>query len=161
MNANSNSRVRYVANAILQHRFIKFGCVGCSGLLVNLTMLYVAQEIVFADIRPIERRFYLALLLAIALATFNNYLWNRYWTWADRRIKSIQGFFLQMGQYYLSCTLSIGFQFCTTVFLAKHIHYAIANIISIGFAAVMTYGINHIWTFAISKPQASTERLRY
>ena len=37
---------------LLQRRFLKFGTVGASGTLVNLGMLYLAQEYLFRAIQP-------------------------------------------------------------------------------------------------------------
>lgn len=136
------------ASWLLKARIIKFGCVGISGTVINLLILFIAQEHLYSAIAPENQRFHLSLVTAITLSTFNNYLWNRHWTWADRKKRSVAGFFTQMGQYYLSCICSITCQYIMTIALAQSMHYSVANLISIGFAAIITYAINHIWTFA-------------
>ena len=137
-----------IIGPIIRHRFSKFGAVGLSGTLVNLSVLFVGQEIIFKDIHPIETRLNFSLALAIFLATINNYLWNRNWTWGDRKGKTRYGFFLQMGQYFVACGLAIGIQFGFTILLAKFVHYMIANIISIILAAIFNYLLNDTWTFS-------------
>jgi dolichol-phosphate mannosyltransferase len=134
-------------NELLKYRFIKFGFVGFSGSLVNLAVLYLGQEYLFSSIHPEQTRIHVSLTTAIILATLNNYLWNRHWTWADRRDRSIKGFFVQMGKYYVSCSLSAGFQYIVTILLAKMVHYMFANLSAIILAAVITYLVNHVWTF--------------
>ena len=136
---------------MIRHRFVKFSVVGLSGMIVNLAALYVGQEVLFRDMSSDTTRLNLSLALAIFLATINNYLWNRTWTWMDRKGKTKYGFFPQMGQYFIACGLAIGFQFGFTILLAQFVHYLVANIIAIILAAVLNYLINDVWTFSIRK----------
>lgn len=136
---------------ILRHRFIKFGTVGFSGTFINLSALYLNQEYLFRGIAPVERRLHLSLAGAIFLATLSNYVWNRTWTWSDRKGKARRGFFLQMGQYFLASGLAIGIQYICTIGFSQFIHYLLANIFSIGVAALFTYLVNDLWTFAVRK----------
>ncbi len=65
-------------------RFLRFGLVGGSGVLVNLVALWLLHD----ELRvPLE----LAAILAVALAIVNNFVWNNFWTFraasvAPRRI---------------------------------------------------------------------------
>jgi hypothetical protein len=70
---------------LMGFRYIKFGLVGASGTLVNMAVLYAAQEWMFNAITEPRDRLYASLALAIAVATLNNFTWNRLWTWADRK----------------------------------------------------------------------------
>lgn len=140
-----------VIGPLIQHRFVKFSIVGLSGMIINLAALYISREALFNNIDPEWIRLNLSLGLAIFLATINNYLWNRKWTWFDRKGKTKYGFLPQMGQYFIACGLAIGLQFALTLLLAQFMHYLIANIISIVLAAVLNYLLNDIWTFAIRK----------
>jgi putative flippase GtrA len=136
---------------LVRHRFVKFGTVGFSGTIVNLLVLYGSQEFILRSVYPEERRLSLSLAGAIFLATINNFLWNKYWTWGDRRGKTRHGFFVQMGQYFLASWLSIVLQFTLTKLFAQFINYLIANMFAILLAAVVTYILNDIWTFATQK----------
>lgn len=137
-----------VIGPLLRSRFAKFGTVGFAGTLVNLLMLYLNQEVVFQWVHPAERRLRFSLGLAIFVSTVHNYLWNRSWTWRDRRRKNAGGFFLQMAQYFLSCALAIGLQYLFTLMLVTLTHYLVANVAAIVVAAVITYLLNDMWTFA-------------
>jgi len=132
---------------IFHPRFIKFGVVGFSGTLINIGVLYVSQSFLFNGVFTPETRFHLSLSLAIFLATFNNYLWNRWWTWRDRRRTEHRGFVVQMVQYYLACGLAIFLQYLLTTLLSRVVHYLIANLTAIGLSAILVYIINDIWTF--------------
>jgi len=146
-----NKIFQLIKRKLLRHRFIKFGAVGASGTVVNLIMLHINQEIILRNINPFETRLKLSLALAIFLATINNYLWNRMWTWNDRKRKGGYGFLIQMGQYFLACGLAISLQYLFTIIFSRFIHYLIANIISIILAAIFVYILNDIWTFAMRR----------
>lgn len=139
-------------------RYIKFGLVGASGTLVNMVMLYVAQEYLLIIIDDSRQRLYASLALAIAVATLNNFTWNRLWTWADRikaaqihhqhlertRVGVITG---QLGRYALASWLGIALQYGLTLWLAHLLHYLLANVIAIVIASVSNFLANDRWTF--------------
>ncbi len=62
------------------------------------------------------------------------------------------GLMVQMGQYFLASWLSILLQFTITKLAAWLVHYLVANVIAIIFAAFVTYLLNDVWTFAARKP---------
>ena len=135
----------------LRHRFTKFGVVGFSGTIVNLVVLYLCQEYILRSIHPDETRLSLSLAAAIFLATINNFLWNRWWTWRDRTGRTKHGFVVQMSQYFLASWLSIVIQFLLTKIAARFVHYMVANVMAIALAAIVTYLLNDVWTFAAKK----------
>ena len=136
---------------ILGHRFIKFGTVGFSGTIINLAMLYLNQEFIFRKIEPPEARLHVSLLVAIFFATLSNYLWNRWWTWKDRKGKTRHGFLVQMGQYFGASAVAILIQYALTILFSRLMHYLAANVLAIIVAAIFTYVMNDIWTFAIRR----------
>jgi len=133
---------------ILRHRFLKFGTVGASGTVVNLGVLYLAQEFLFTAIQPFETRLNVSLALAIFFATINNFTWNRLWTWADRKHRHIgKSVFLQFGQYALACWVGIVLQAVITKLLAGPFHYLVANLIAIVLASIFNFALNDLWAF--------------
>jgi len=134
-----------------RHRFVKFGLVGLSGTVVNQAVLYAAYEFLFASVDTQRLRLTLSLSVAIFLATISNFILNRTWTWGDRRSRIHTHFFIQLGQYFLACWLAIVLQFVFTHLLVRFFRYLVANLISIGLAAVINYVINDAWTFAVCK----------
>jgi putative flippase GtrA len=143
-------------------RYVKFGLVGASGTVVNMVVLYLAQEHLFAAIADPRQRLYASLALAIAVATVNNFSWNRLWTWADRvqaarahhqqqehtQLGVIAG---QLGRYTLASWLGIALQYGLTLWLAHSLHYLLANVIAIVVASVSNFLANDRWTFGRRK----------
>lgn len=144
-------------------RYIKFGLVGASGTVVNMVVLYLGQEFLFLGIESPRSRLYASLALAIAVATLNNFTWNRLWTWADR-IKafaasntaaasgsSLRVLVTQFGQYTLASLLGIALQYGLTLWLAHALHYMLANVIAIVIASVSNFLVNDRLTFGQRK----------
>ena len=145
-------------------RYIKFGLVGASGTVVNMVVLYLAQEHLFAAIADTRQRLYASLALAIAVATVNNFTWNRLWTWADRvraahdhhqqlehtRFSVLAG---QFGRYTLASWLGIALQYGLTLWLSHSLHYLLANVIAIVVASVINFLANDRWTFGHRAPK--------
>ena len=140
-------------------RYVKFGLVGASGTVVNLAVLYIAHEHLFRAIEPEGSKPYASLALAIAVATVNNFTWNRLWTWSDRlrQVAPAQlgmaqppAFTLllgQLGRYTLASWFGIALQYGLTLWLSQSLHYLLANVIAIVIASVSNFLANDRWTF--------------
>lgn len=139
-------------------RYLKFGLVGASGTVVNMAILYLGQEHLFSAIELVRDRLYASLGLAIAVATINNFTWNRLWTWADRQGERPSsstprhGLAWQFGRYSLASWLGIGLQYSLTLWLAHSMHYLLANVSAIIIASVSNYLANDRWTFRRQAP---------
>ena len=144
-------------------RYIKFGLVGASGTVVNLVVLYGAHEYLFRAIEAPGSKPYASLALAIAVATLNNFTWNRLWTWADRRHRvemreladrpTTLILLRQLGLYSLASWLGIVLQYGLTLWLTNYLHYLLANVIAIVIASVSNFLANDYWTFRHRPPQ--------
>ena len=147
-------------------RYIKFGLVGASGTVVNMAVLYLAQEHLFAAIAAPRSRLYASLALAIAVATINNFSWNRLWTWADRlhdaalharpgpaRQTGVSVFLGQFGRYAVASWFGIALQYGLTLWLSHTLHYLLANVIAIVIASVSNFLANDRWTFRHRRPK--------
>ena len=149
-----------LARAVTRWRFFRFAVVGSSGTVVNLCVLYAAQEWLFAAVTPPVLRLNLSLGLAIAVATINNFWWNRVWTWHDRRVHVTTALPLQFGQYALATWLGTFLQFTLTNLLAVRFHYLIANLVAIAVASVCNFLANDAWTFGRIKMWLRRRALR-
>ena len=142
-------------------RYIRFGLVGASGTVVNLAVLYTAHEFLFNAIEPVGSKPYFSLALAIAVATVNNFTWNRLWTWSDRlhataveagqRLRK-RSLLAQLGQYATASWLGILLQYALTLWLTHMgLHYMLANLTAIVIASVSNFIANDRWTFRHSR----------
>lgn len=133
-------------------RFIKFGTVGASGVVVNLSVLYICQEYLFVAISSPDMRLNVSLTIAIFCATVNNFFWNRRWTWSDRTHHRDKHLILHFGQYALACWVGIVVQVILTKLFVIFVYYLIANAAAILLASVFNFLVNNFWTFRSHKP---------
>ena len=141
---------------IERYRYLKFGIVGASGTVVNLLVLYLGHEYLFAAIEASYKKPYLSLALAITLATVNNFTWNRLWTWSDRvrtleaqeaQPVSLRLLGMEFGQYVTASAFGSALQYVLTLLLSGSMDYRIANVIAIVAASVSNFLANDRWTF--------------
>ena len=144
---------------LMAWRFARFGTVGALGTVVNLAVLWAAQEWLLKGIAPEGLRLSLSLALSIAVSTVHNFAWNRAWTWADRRPTDDTPLLQQLGQYALACWFGILLQFILTRALADAMHYMLAATLAIVLASVANYAINDLWTFGRRLLVAPSSRL--
>jgi putative flippase GtrA len=161
------SRIFALTQWLNRFRYIKFGIVGASGTVVNIAVLYLAQEYLFYGIDPVKLRLSMSLALAIFIATLNNFTWNRLWTWADRRASLAaaeaalhqplwQRLAVQFGRYCAASWFGMALQFGLTIWLSHSMDYRLANILSIVAASVINFLANDRWTFRIGKRKTPT-----
>lgn len=131
---------------------MKFGAVGASGVVVNLGVLYICREFLFIAIQSPSLRLNLALAVAIFFATVNNFIWNRSWTWSDRKHHPDKHLLLHFGQYALACWVGIALQVILTNLFVVYLYYLVANALAIVFASVFNFLVNNFWTFRSHKP---------
>lgn len=136
---------------LFKKRFIKFGTVGASGVLVNLGVLYLGQEFLFTAVRSHDIRLNVSLGLAIFCATANNFYWNRFWTWSDRAHHPDKHLILHFGQYALACWVGIVVQVILTKLFVIYVYYLVANAAAIVLASVFNFLVNNFWTFRSHK----------
>jgi dolichol-phosphate mannosyltransferase len=139
--------LKFICKRFFRQRFVKFGLVGGSGVLVNLAVLALLQEYGFGFVENDQMRLNLSLPVAIFFATLHNFYWNRRWTWGDRKETIQKSAVLQLTQYFGACWIAIVVQFGLTKLLAPSIHYLPANFVAIGAGAVVNYLLNDRWTF--------------
>ena len=155
-NVALSERIRQLIQWAFSFRYIKFGIVGASGTVVNMAVLYLAQEYVFASMAAPRQRLYISLAVAILVATINNFSWNRIWTWADRRpdptssadsgVKPL-GLVQLFLRYCLASWMGMALQYSLTLWFAHFMHYLLANVLAIVVASVSNFLANDRWTF--------------
>ena len=137
-------------------RYFKFGVVGASGTVVNMLVLYLSHNYLFDALEADLGKPYLSLAVAIAVATLNNFSWNRLWTWADRQADASEqaapGFSQQLLKYALASWFGIGLQYVLTLWWSHFMHYMLANVLAIAVASVSNFLANDRWTFKKPRP---------
>jgi putative flippase GtrA len=128
-------------------RFIKFGLVGASGTVINVAVLYLAQEYLLLGIADFRERLNFSIAMAITLATISNFYWNRRLTWRDRRHHMHRSALILFLRYVTAAGLAIVVQSLLTKWLALHTHYIVANLVAIVLASVCSFIANDRMTF--------------
>lgn len=144
---NVVSRLPARLQPMVRWRFIKFGAVGASGTVINVVVLYLAQEFLLRQIVDFHTRLNYAIAMAITVATISNFYWNRRLTWRDRAHESRHSTLFLFAKYVLAAALAIAVQSVLTKWLATYIHYLLANLVAIGMASVVSFVANDRMTF--------------
>ncbi|NMM09633.1 MAG: GtrA family protein [Polaromonas sp.] len=141
---------------MVRWRFIKFGVVGASGTVINIAVLYVAQEFLLTGIEDFHSRLNYSIALAITLATISNFYWNRRLTWRDRKHQAHHSALLLFFNYVMAAGLSIVIQSLLTKWLAVYMHYLVANLVAIVIASAANFVANDRMTFRRRRAKIET-----
>jgi len=145
------ARLRQLAHRLLPPawlRFVKFGLVGASGVVVNLAFVWVGLALWNGS--PEGTRKALASALGIVVSVFTNFLLNDAWTWADRRKGDRRRDLLaRVGRYYLASAAAIALQYGVAMVLAQAADWNLylAQLVGIALGTVVNYVVNNVWTF--------------
>lgn len=146
------SRLPTKLQPMVRWRFVKFGMVGASGTVINIAVLYMAQEFFFRQIEDFHTRLNYAIALAITVATINNFYWNRRLTWRDRKAAAHHSALFLFFKYVMAAALAIAVQTLLTKYLALYLHYIVANLVAIVLASVCSFLANDRMTFRRRTP---------
>lgn len=138
---------------LFSHRFIKFGAVGFSGLVVNMSILWFFTEL-------IGLYYLFASLLSIELSVINNFVWNDLWTWGDRIKSGSWGYFRRLLKYNLSASVAAVIGNLMVLAVLKEQfgwNYLLANLVGIAVAVVINYVVNDRWTFREKQNEIGAE----
>ncbi|MBF8296804.1 MAG: Dolichyl-phosphate beta-D-mannosyltransferase [Bacteroidetes bacterium] len=131
----------YLKTGLLTPRFLKFGVVGASGVVVNMGGLYLFKE--FAGIP-----YFIASLFAIELSILSNFTVNLLWTWRDRAGEGT--LWTKILRYHIGAgaTAFLG-NYLVLIALTEllGLHYMVSNLIGIAVGTLSNYIINDLWTF--------------
>ncbi|HMD68026.1 MAG TPA: GtrA family protein [Chitinivibrionales bacterium] len=138
-------------------RFVKFGIVGGSGVVVNAGLFYL-----FTTGAAFDHK--VASVIAIECAIINNFLWNYFWTWKDRKTESKRSFAYMLMKFNLSSGLiafvvNFGLLVLLTDLLHVNYHFPISqvsnvfisNLIGIGCGTLANFFLSHYLVFSKSK----------
>jgi dolichol-phosphate mannosyltransferase len=131
--------------SLLRHagRFVRFGVVGASGVLVNSAVLFLLVE-------ACHLHKLIAAAIATEVAIISNFILNDLWTFRDarhhrswpRRLVRYNG--IALG----GLCISLGVLAALTMVLG--IHYLLANLVGIAAATVWNYVVNSRLTWSLA-----------
>jgi putative flippase GtrA len=119
-------------------QLIRFLCVGASGYIVNLVSFFVL-------VHPLSSPDVLAFVLAAAVASTNNFFWNRHWTFKarhDHAGRQAARFFLVSAVVLL---LSLGiYKLLVDAGISQH---TLADGIAWIIATPLSFVVQKLWSF--------------
>ena len=129
------------ARLSLPTRFVRFGLIGGSGVLVDLCFYKIFLMLQFPN--PIARA------LSIGIAMSSNFLGNRHWTFPDARASSLWG---QYWRYLLSSFQGALVSWSTSVLLSRFVspfqrHLMVAALVGIAAGATANFVLSSRWVF--------------
>jgi len=130
----------------LAARFVRFGVVGASGVVVDMSVLYLMH-----DPRGLAQPLVASKVVAAQLAIVNNFIWNERWTFADRvRDTTWRDHLVRFLRFELICLVGLGLNVLILQFCARTLglHYLIANAVAIGAVTIWNFALNLRWNWA-------------
>ena len=122
-------------------RFVRFGIVGGSGVLVNQATLYLLH-----DPTKLALPLMWSASAAWQVAVVSNFVWNETWTFADRvsGAAGAKGRLVRFVKFELICLVGLGISLVVLRFCTERLamHYLVANLVAIAVSTGWNFLVN-------------------
>lgn len=124
---------------LLLSKFIKFGVVGCSGMMIDFGTTYLCKEI-------FKLNKYISNAIGFILAATSNYFLNRSWTFESYK----ENIGIQYIQFMIVSTIGLGINSMVLYILTDKLkwNFYLSKLISIGITTIWNFLANLLFTFA-------------
>jgi putative flippase GtrA len=125
-------------NSILNARLIKFGLVGVTGMAIDFSVTWICKE-------QLRINKYIANSAGFICALTNNYLLNRYWTFASTNSPIVY----QFTKFLIVSLIGLGINNLLLYLFVKHTRYNfyLLKLCVIGIVFIWNYSANLLYTF--------------
>lgn len=122
-----------VIDKILILKFLKFGVVGCSGMVVDFGVTWLLKE---------KARFnkFLSNSIGFVLAATNNYIWNRLWTFHSKN----EDIPVEYLSFFIISLIGLGINNLTIWLLADRLKW------NFYFSKLCATAVVMVWNFAMN-----------
>ncbi len=119
-------------------RFIRFGIVGCSGMIVDFGMTWLCKE-------KLRWNKYLSNSIGFVLAATNNYIWNRLWTFESESEAVAREYF----SFVVIAIIGLGLNNLIVYLLHERLrlNFYLSKLIAIGCVTIWNFSMNYVFTF--------------
>lgn len=119
-------------------KFIKFGVVGFSGMIVDFGVTWFCKE-------KLRWNKYISNSLGFIIAATNNYIWNRLWTFGSESEQVTR----EYGLFFLISLIGLGLNNLIIYILHDkfRLNFYLAKIFAIGCVTVWNFGMNYLFNF--------------
>lgn len=122
-----------VFDKILLLKFIKFGVVGCSGMIVDFGVTYLLKE-------KAKLNKFLSNSAGFVLAATNNYIWNRLWTFHSKN----EDIPVEYLSFFIISLLGLGINNLTIYLLADRLKW------NFYFSKLCATAVVMVWNFTMN-----------
>lgn len=125
-------------NKILFWKFLKFGLVGFSGLIVDFSITWLCKE-------KLKIHKYVSSSLGFIVATGTNYTLNRYWTFDNHDPATI----IQFGKFFIISIVGLVLSNAIIYLLNDRMkfNFYLAKACAIGIVSLWNFFANYLYTF--------------
>ena len=119
-------------------RFIRFGIVGCSGMIVDFGVTWICKE-------KLRWNKYLSNSLGFVLAATNNYVWNRLWTFESESEAVVREYF----SFVVIAIIGLALNNLIVYLLHERLrlNFYLSKLIAIGCVTIWNFSMNYVFTF--------------
>ena len=119
-------------------RFIRFGIVGCSGMIVDFGMTWLCKE-------KLRWNKYLSNSIGFVLAATNNYVWNRLWTFESESEAVVREYL----SFVVIATIGLALNNLIVYLLHERLrlNFYLSKLIAVGCVTIWNFSMNYVFTF--------------
>jgi putative flippase GtrA len=117
-------------------KFLKFGFVGLSGMIIDFSITYLLKEKV-----KIHR--YVSSSIGFTIAASSNYLLNRIWTFESSNSKIL----LEYSSFLIISIIGLAINNLFLYLFEKRLRFYLAKLFAIGVTMIWNFTANYIFTF--------------
>lgn len=132
-------RSLFIIDKLFIYKFIKFGAVGCSGMIIDFGITYLCKEI-------FKLNKYISNGIGFILAATSNYFLNRIWTFESYK----EDIGIQYIQFMIVSTIGLGINSMVLYVLTDKLkwNFYLSKLIAIGITTIWNFFANMLFTFA-------------
>lgn len=132
-------RSLFIIDKLFIYKFIKFGAVGCSGMIIDFGITYLCKEI-------LKLNKYISNGIGFILAATSNYFLNRIWTFESCK----EDIGIQYIQFMIVSTIGLGINSMVLYVLTDKLkwNFYLSKLIAIGITTIWNFFANMLFTFA-------------
>lgn len=132
-------KLLFTIDKLLISKFIKFGIVGCSGMIIDFGMTYLCKEI-------LKINKFLSNGIGFVLAATSNYFLNRIWTFESHN----EEIGIQYAQFMIVSTIGLAINSLALFLLNEKFkwNFYLSKLFAIGITTIWNFFANLLFTFA-------------
>jgi len=136
-------------------RFLRFGLVGTSGVIVNGLVVWASTELLLGRFGAFGLR--IAFALGVVISVFSNFLLNEAWTFRDRPRRRGQRWIARLGRYCLAAFGGAMLQLIVSVLCTEKlgVPYLWATLVGVAAGTICNYLSMRTWVFTIPATDSS------